>query len=166
MADNSMNACVQPRVLMKFLVNEGITPTEAYRTLQIQYGEETLSCSKAFEWCNIFKYYRISITGDSGRGESQLMVVILDKIQRVVHPMLDNRDITYREIPINGDRYTAMITNFFIPQLNNPDVQELWFQQDGAACHTARATIDLSKDTFGEPLISRFGPIELASKIL
>ncbi|GFX86647.1 uncharacterized protein TNCV_1408461 [Trichonephila clavipes] len=41
-----------------------------------------------------------------------------------------------------------MITNFFIPELNNHDVQELWFQQDGATCHTARATIDLLKDTF------------------
>ncbi|GFV11443.1 putative transposable element [Trichonephila clavipes] len=39
------------------------------------------------------------------------------------------------------------------------DVQELWFQQDGAACHTARATIDLLKDTFGDRLISRFGPV-------
>ncbi|GFX51413.1 hypothetical protein TNCV_3103461 [Trichonephila clavipes] len=36
-----------------------------------------------------------------------------------------------------------MITNFFIPELNNHDVQELWFQQDGAICHTARVTIDL-----------------------
>ncbi|GFY22000.1 uncharacterized protein TNCV_3296441 [Trichonephila clavipes] len=52
-----------------------------------------------------------------------------------------------------------MITNFFIPELNNHDVQELWFQQDGAACHTVRATIDLLKDTFGDRLISRFGPV-------
>ncbi|GFX62051.1 putative LOC100569746 [Trichonephila clavipes] len=52
-----------------------------------------------------------------------------------------------------------MITNFFIPELNNHDVQELWFQQDGATCHTARATIDLLKDTFGDSLISRFGPV-------
>ncbi|GFW07099.1 putative LOC100569746 [Trichonephila clavipes] len=44
-----------------------------------------------------------------------------------------------------------MITNFFIPELNNHDVQEL--------CHTARATIDLLKDTFGDRLISRFGPV-------
>ncbi|GFX68841.1 transposable element Tc3 transposase [Trichonephila clavipes] len=36
---------------------------------------------------------------------------------------------------------------------------ELWFQQDGASCHTARATIDLLKDTFGDRLISRFGPV-------
>ncbi|GFT09609.1 uncharacterized protein TNCV_4947811 [Trichonephila clavipes] len=52
-----------------------------------------------------------------------------------------------------------MITNFFIPELNNHDVQELWFQQDGATCHTARATVDLLKDTFGDRLISRFGPV-------
>ncbi|GFT23642.1 putative DD41D transposase [Trichonephila clavipes] len=60
---------------------------------------------------------------------------------------------------INVDRYRAIITNFFIPELNNHDVQELWFQQEGATCHTARTTIDLLKDTFGDRLISRFGPV-------
>ncbi|GFU48634.1 putative DD41D transposase [Trichonephila clavipes] len=62
-------------------------------------------------------------------------------------------------VTVNGDRYRAMITNFFIPELNNHEVQELWFQQDGATCHTARATIYLLKDTFGDRLISRFGPV-------
>ncbi|GFU89287.1 putative transposable element [Trichonephila clavipes] len=62
-------------------------------------------------------------------------------------------------VTVNGDRYRAMITNFYIPELNNHDVQELWFQQDGATCHTARATIALLKDTFGDRLISRFGPV-------
>ncbi|GFW15136.1 putative DD41D transposase [Trichonephila clavipes] len=62
-------------------------------------------------------------------------------------------------VTVNGDRYRAMITNFFIPELNNHDVQELWFLQDGATSHTARATIDLLKDTFGDRLISRFGPV-------
>ncbi|GFU25836.1 hypothetical protein TNCV_5103841 [Trichonephila clavipes] len=62
-------------------------------------------------------------------------------------------------VTVNGDRYRAMITNFFIPELYNHDVQELWSQQDGATCHTARATIDLLKDTFGDRLISRFGPV-------
>ncbi|GFV43030.1 putative DD41D transposase [Trichonephila clavipes] len=62
-------------------------------------------------------------------------------------------------VTVNGDWYRAMITNFFIPELNNHDVQELWSQQDGATCHTARATIDLLKDMFGDRLISRFGPV-------
>ncbi|GFT34223.1 uncharacterized protein TNCV_4130171 [Trichonephila clavipes] len=30
-------------------------------------------------------------------------------------------------VAVNSDRYRAMITNFFIPELNNHDVQELWF---------------------------------------
>ncbi|GFS88951.1 putative DD41D transposase [Trichonephila clavipes] len=62
-------------------------------------------------------------------------------------------------VRVNGDRYGAMITNFFIPELNNHDVQELWFQQDDATCHTAHATIDILKDTFGDRLILRFGPV-------
>ncbi|GFX30050.1 putative DD41D transposase [Trichonephila clavipes] len=62
-------------------------------------------------------------------------------------------------VTVNGDRYRATITIFFIPESNNHDVQELWFQQDGATCHTARAAIDLLKDTFGDRLISHFGPV-------
>ncbi|GFW04571.1 transposable element Tc3 transposase [Trichonephila clavipes] len=62
-------------------------------------------------------------------------------------------------VTVNGDLYRAMITNFFILELNDHDVQELWFQQDGSTCHTACATIDLLKDTFGDRLISRLGPV-------
>ncbi|GFW69267.1 hypothetical protein TNCV_486161 [Trichonephila clavipes] len=38
-------------------------------------------------------------------------------------------------VAVNGDRYRAMIITLFIPELNNHDVQELWFQQGGATCH-------------------------------
>ncbi|GFY21813.1 transposable element Tc3 transposase [Trichonephila clavipes] len=48
-----------------------------------------------------------------------------------------------------------MITNFFIPELNNHDVQDLWFQQDGATCHTARATRFIERHR----LISSFVPV-------
>ncbi|GFU09688.1 uncharacterized protein TNCV_5027241 [Trichonephila clavipes] len=76
----------------------------------------------------------------------------------IIGPYFLENDEGYN-VTVNGDRYRAMITNFFVPELNNHDVQELWFQQDGATCHTARATIDLLKDTFGDRLISRFGPV-------
>ncbi|GFW54537.1 uncharacterized protein TNCV_2232111 [Trichonephila clavipes] len=45
------------------------------------------------------------------------------------------------------------------PPAHKAHQTELWFQQDGATCHTARATIDLLKDTLGDRLISRFGPV-------
>ncbi|GFX48337.1 transposable element Tc3 transposase [Trichonephila clavipes] len=76
----------------------------------------------------------------------------------IIGPYFFKNDESHK-VTVNGDRYRAMITNFFIPELNNHDVQELWFQQDGATCHTARATIDLLKDTFGDRFISRFGPV-------
>ncbi|GFX60525.1 hypothetical protein TNCV_1182441 [Trichonephila clavipes] len=76
----------------------------------------------------------------------------------IIGPYFFKNDEAHK-VTVNGDRYRAMITNFFIPELNSHEVQELWFQQDGATCHTARATIDLLKDSFGDRLISRFGPV-------
>ncbi|GFT01792.1 transposable element Tcb2 transposase [Trichonephila clavipes] len=46
-----------------------------------------------------------------------------------------------------------------LPQQLLDNVVQSMFQQDCATCHTARATIDLLKDTFGDRLISRFGPV-------
>ncbi|GFW65054.1 uncharacterized protein TNCV_393201 [Trichonephila clavipes] len=54
----------------------------------------------------------------------------------------------YVETPLHPEKLTVWCA-----------LWELWFQQDGATCHTARATIDLLKDTFGDRLISRFGPV-------
>ena len=39
------------------------------------------------------------------------------------------------------------------------DFDEIWFQNDGATCHTANATIELLKRKFGEKIISRNGPV-------
>lgn len=35
-------------------------------------------------------------------------------------------------VTVNDARYRAMTSDFFILQLYNHDVQELWFQQEGA----------------------------------
>ncbi|GFU14487.1 uncharacterized protein TNCV_3251221 [Trichonephila clavipes] len=59
----------------------------------------------------------------------------------IIGPYFFKNDESHN-VTVNGDRYRAMITNFFIPELNNHDIQELWFQQDGTTCHTARTTID------------------------
>ncbi|GFW44110.1 uncharacterized protein TNCV_3854711 [Trichonephila clavipes] len=71
----------------------------------------------------------------------------------------------YVETPLHTEKLTVwcalwaggIIGPYFFK--NDEGHNELWFQQDGATCHTARATIDLFKDTFGDRLISRFGPV-------
>ena len=39
-----------------------------------------------------------------------------------------------------------MINNILWPQLEEVDLDNIWFQQDGAACHTACATTELLRE--------------------
>ena len=41
------------------------------------------------------------------------------------------------------------------PELNGMDVEDVWFQQDGATCHSANATMALLNEKFPGRIISR-----------
>lgn len=97
-ARNCVSASTEQRVVMKFLVNEGVKPTDVYRRLQAQYGDETLSRSKIFEWCKRFKDGRMSVKDDPGRGGSEPIVIVPVIIQRVKRLILDNPRITCRQL--------------------------------------------------------------------
>ena len=45
----------EQRANLKFLAKFGKTPSESFALLQQVYGEETLSCTRAFEWHKRFK---------------------------------------------------------------------------------------------------------------
>ncbi|GFV20379.1 uncharacterized protein TNCV_4141401 [Trichonephila clavipes] len=68
----------------------------------------------------------------------------------------------YVEAPLHPEKLTVWCASLWAGGIigpyffkNDEGHNELWFQQDGATC----ATIDLLKDTFGDRLISRFGPV-------
>jgi hypothetical protein len=63
------------RVGTKFLVNEGVKPADIYRRLQAQYGDETLSRSKTFEWCKRYKDGRTSVSDDPSRGGAMCFII-------------------------------------------------------------------------------------------
>ncbi|GFU59376.1 uncharacterized protein TNCV_2299411 [Trichonephila clavipes] len=151
--------------------------TEAHQMLSNTYGEAAISERTCLEWFQRFKNGDFDVEDQHGICWDQLRVLYYELLKPtetitekltvwcalwaggMIGPYFFKNDERHN-VTVNGDRYRAMITNFFIPELlNNHDVQELWFQQDGATCHTARATIDLLKDTFGDRLISRFGPV-------
>ncbi|KFM61439.1 hypothetical protein X975_20872, partial [Stegodyphus mimosarum] len=56
-------------------------------------------------------------------------------------------------ITVTGARYHEMLEPFVRPTVQ--DTAEVWWQQDGATAHTARQTMQLLRDMFGERLISR-----------
>ena len=65
---------------------------------------------------------------------------------------------------VTGERYRAMITNFLWPELNGMDVEDVWFQQDGATCHSANATMALLNEKFPGCIISRNSEVNWPSR--
>ena len=37
----------------------------------------------------------------------------------------------------------VMLNEFLFKQIEEEDIGNIWFQQDGATCHTAKATLDV-----------------------
>lgn len=66
---------------------------------------------------------------------------------------------TGNRVMVNGYRYRTMIKDYFFENMDNVEPNEVWFQQDGATCHTATETIDLLRTQFSDKIISRYGPV-------
>ena len=69
------------------------------------------------------------------------------------------KDDQNRNVTVNGARYRAMISDFFLPEMEELGLVDMWFQQDGATCHTSRESMDILRNEFGEQFISRNGPV-------
>lgn len=61
-------------------------------------------------------------------------------------------------VTVTSQRYVHMLETFFAPRLHAfPDIeiQQTWFQQDGATSHTANLSMAALRRLFGERIISR-----------
>ena len=58
-------------------------------------------------------------------------------------------------VTANGDRYRAMLKEFLLPKIEEEDIGNSWFQQDGTTCHTAEATLNTLRPVFEGRIISR-----------
>ena len=53
-----------------------------------------------------------------------------------------------KAVTVNGDRYRAMLNEFLFTKIEEENIGNIWFQQDGATCHTAEATFDVLRPVF------------------
>jgi hypothetical protein len=68
-------------------------------------------------------------------------------------------------VTVNAERYNHMLETFFLPEMrrHNWNMARAWFQQDSAAAHTARLSVNTLRAAFpGRPL-SRFDDIQWPS---
>ena len=69
------------------------------------------------------------------------------------------KDTANRNITVNGERYREMLSKFLLPKVQELNLHNMRFQQEGATCHTARLTMDLLRGEFGEHFILCLGPL-------
>lgn len=62
-------------------------------------------------------------------------------------------------VTVNAQRYQEMLLNFLWPRLDEIDINNLYFQHDGATSHTTRENIALLRTRFPGRTISRNGDI-------
>ena len=58
-------------------------------------------------------------------------------------------------VTVNGDRYRAMLNEILFTIIEQEDIGNIWFQQDGATCHTAETTLEVLLPAFKDRIISR-----------
>ena len=59
-------------------------------------------------------------------------------------------------ITLNGDRYRVLLNEILFTKIKEEaDIGNIWFQQYGATCQTAVATLDVLRPVFGDRIISR-----------
>ena len=60
-----------------------------------------------------------------------------------------------KAVTVNGDGYRAMLNEFLFIKIEDKDIANIWFQQDGVTCITAEATLDVLRPVFEDRIISR-----------
>ena len=62
-------------------------------------------------------------------------------------------------VTVNCDRYRAMLNEFLFTKIEEKDIGNIWFQQDGAMCHIVETTLDVLRPVFEDRIISRRGDV-------
>ena len=58
-------------------------------------------------------------------------------------------------ITVNGGRCPTMLNEFLFTKIEEKDIGNIWFQQDGATCYTAEPTLDVLRPVFEDRIMSR-----------
>ncbi|CAK9801727.1 Transposable element Tc3 transposase [Anthophora quadrimaculata] len=132
------------------------------------FGEKVIFSDEAHFWLNGFvNKQNCRISGESNPQQYQESPLHPEKITvwcgfwsgGVIEPYIF-RNENGQVVTVNGERYRAMITDFLWPQLDDLDLDDMWFQQDGATCHTSGVTLELLQEKFPGRVISRRSDVE------
>ena len=67
-------------------------------------------------------------------------------------------------VTVNADHYQEMLNEFLFTKIEEEDIDNIRFQQDGATCHTAEATLNILRPVFEDRIISRWADVVWLSR--
>lgn len=62
-------------------------------------------------------------------------------------------------LTVQGERYRAIIRDFFCAAVDEIDLTSMWLQQESATCHTQRDTLPLLDEKFNSSVVRRNGDV-------
>ncbi|XP_064462531.1 histone-lysine N-methyltransferase SETMAR-like [Ornithodoros turicata] len=160
MADNDASAHIEQRIVMKFPVNKGVKSFQIHRRLQAQYGHDTLSLSKASEWCKRFRDGRTSVQDDPGRGGSGPGVRVPENIQLVERLILKDRRTTCLKLARKTDLSVGTLNTIIHEHLQFRKLSARWDPRPLSVFDRQRR-LEISQelryrfDTEGKPFFNR-----------
>ena len=64
-------------------------------------------------------------------------------------------NVQEQAVTVNGNHYREIFNEFLFTKIKEEDIGNIWFQQNGATCRTAEATLDVLRPVSEDRIISR-----------
>ena len=64
-----------------------------------------------------------------------------------------------------NEQSMATLNEFLFTQIEEDDIGNIWFQQDGAKCHTTEATLDVLRLVFEDRIITSRADVDATSEL-
>ena len=131
---------------------ERLTPQQRLQIVQLYYenGRSVKSIYRALR----------PIYGVHNRPTERTIRHTIGKLENNLTLLDDTRPIRFGADLNNLASLMALLGRFLMPEIEARNLHDIWFQQDGATCHTARETMNLLRSRFGEQFISCLGPVD------
>ncbi|XP_073989689.1 histone-lysine N-methyltransferase SETMAR-like [Rhodnius prolixus] len=125
MTEQEVPSSVAQRIIIKFLTNEGVKPSEILTRLRAQFGDSTLSQNRVFTWAREFKGGRERVENESH--DRRPTTSLTDDNIRAVRELIErDRRLTVEEISTEVGISYGSVQSIITDQLGFRKISARW----------------------------------------
>lgn len=125
MTEQEVHSSVAQRIIIKFLTNEGVKPSEILTRLKAQFGDSTLSQNRVYTWAREFKGGRERVENESH--DRRPRTSLTDDNTRTVRELIErDRRLTVEEISSEVGISYGSVQSIITDQLGFRKISARW----------------------------------------